>query len=79
MYPSLFIWWNPVFHFPLSGAVNQDFVQQVNNQMRTVMSTVSEIANHLPETERDQSPKLKEHLCELHTQLDMLNRTIRQQ
>lgn len=77
MYPGLFVWWNPVFHFPLSGAVNQDFVRQVNHQMRTVMSTVSEIAKHLPETEKDQSATLKEHLYELHTQLDGLNRIIK--
>lgn len=25
----MFIWWNPVFHFPLSGNVTQEILQEV--------------------------------------------------
>lgn len=78
MYPGLFVWWNPVLHFPLSGAVNQEWVQQVSNQLRKARSAMSDIEKHLPASEKNQDQKLKEHLHELRTHLDLLDHTIKQ-
>lgn len=79
MYPGLFLWWNPVINFPLSGSVTQEFEQRVNRQMRLVRDTMVEITKHLPESEKNLSPALKEHLFALNAQLDTLNQAVKLQ
>jgi hypothetical protein len=49
MYPSLFFWWNPVIHFPLSGAVSQDIEHTVNHmrhRMGVLSDAFAELAAH---------------------------------
>src|SRR6185369_1936378 len=76
MYTGLFLWWNPVFHFPLSGAVTQEFEQKVRtleHQTRLLKGATFEIARLLTESGQKPSLALTEHLFALGAPQDKLD------
>lgn len=74
MYPGVFFWWNPVIHFPLSGAVTQDFEQTINSlrhRVNRLSGTVFELAAHQTALGQKPSSALTEHLFALATYPDL--------
>lgn len=79
MYPGMFIWWNPVFHFPLSGAVDQALIekvdtlsQQFRKQMVSVEGAFTEIAKN-PHGAAVENPELEKHLLALNAHIKELD------
>lgn len=70
MYPGFFVWWNPVFNFPLSGAVAQAW----GNQLRKTRHALDLVLERPPGFEGTLSPELREQLHDLQVQLDVLDR-----